>query len=256
MNILMIGDVVGQKSCEFLRDKLPSIKRLKAVDLVIANGENSADGNGVTPSSANFLFDSGVDVITLGNHSFRRPEIYDYLDDNHSIIRPYNYPKNTVGQGVCLYDMGRVSIAVINMMGLAFMESLDCPFSALDEILKDTSLPKIKIVDFHAEATGEKGAFANYADGKVTAVVGTHTHVPTADERILQKGTGFISDVGMTGPINSVLGVKSDIIIRKLKSKLPVRFELAGGPYKMDCVLIDADEKTGLCKNIERLSIR
>ncbi len=256
MNILMIGDVVGSASCNFLAEKLPAFKRLKDIDLVIVNGENSSDGNGVTPSSARMLFDSGADVITLGNHSFRRFEIYDYLDEQEAIIRPYNFSKFAPGKGYYVYDMGNTAVCVINLIGQAFMESHDCPFLALDEILKDQSLPKIKIVDFHAEATGEKAALAYYADGRVSAVIGTHTHVQTNDASILKNGTGFLSDVGMTGPINSILGVKSELIIRKLKTKMPVRFETAGGPLKMDCVLISVCKNTGTCERIEAISIR
>lgn len=256
MNILAIGDVVGSNGCEFLRSKLPALKRLKSIDMVIANGENSADGNGITKVSAGHLFDSGVDVITLGNHSFRRHEIYDYLDETESVIRPANFPKGAPGSGVCIHDMGRYSVAVINLMGQVYIDSVDCPFSKLDEILRSPDLPKICIVDFHGEATGEKRAFGYYADGRVSAVFGTHTHVQTADECILPKGTGYISDVGMTGTIESVLGVKPELVIRKCMTKLPVRFDLEPGPCKMDCILFEIDEKTGLCRSTERLSLR
>lgn len=256
MNILAIGDIVGSIGCEFLRDKLPALKRLKGIDLVIANGENSADGNGITPASADFLFESGVDVITLGNHSFRRREIYDYLDSKENIIRPANYPAATTpGKGVCIYDMGRTRVAVINLMGLVFMESLLDPFDTLDEIIKAPDFPKISILDFHAEATGEKRALGFYADGRISALFGTHTHVPTADEGILPAGTAYISDVGMTGVINSSLGVKAEIVIEKFRTKLPMRFENAEGECKMDCVLFNIDENTGLANTVERISI-
>lgn len=256
MNILAIGDVVGSNGCEFLRSKLPALKRLKSIDMVIANGENSADGNGITKVSAGHLFDSGVDVITLGNHSFRRHEIYDYLDETESVIRPANFPKGAPGSGVCIHDMGRYSVAVINLMGQVYIDSVDCPFAKLDEILRSPDLPKICIVDFHGEATGEKRAFGYYVDGRVSAVFGTHTHVQTADECVLPKGTGYISDVGMTGTIESVLGVKPELVIRKCMTKLPVRFDLEPGPCKMDCILFEIDEKTGLCRSTERLSLR
>lgn len=256
MNILAIGDIVGSGGCEFLRSKLPSIKKLKDIDVVIANGENSSDGNGITPTSARYLFDSGVDIITLGNHSFRRPEIYDYLDETENIIRPANFPEGAPGKGFCIYDMGRYTIAVINLMGQVFVENMDCPFKKLDEIITQKDFPKICIVDFHAEATGEKRALGYYGDGRVTAFFGTHTHVPTADECILPKGTGYISDVGMTGPIESVLGVKPELIIKKMKTKLPVRFEFQQGACKMDCIIFDVDEKTGLCRSAERLNVR
>ncbi|MFI3324859.1 MAG: TIGR00282 family metallophosphoesterase [Clostridia bacterium] len=257
MNILAIGDIVGTNGCSFLRSKLNILKSQMDIDLVIANGENSADGNGITPSSANYLFDSGVDVITLGNHTFRRPEIYEYLENsNNAILRPYNFPKGTPGKGLYIHDMGRIQVAVINLMGQAYLDPLDCPFKAIDEIFENNSLPKIVIVDFHAEATGEKRAFGFYADGKVSGIFGTHTHVPTADAQILPKGTAYITDVGMTGGINSVLGVKPELIIKKLKTKLPVRFENSTDEQKMDCFLMNIDEKTGLCVKSERFSVK
>ncbi len=255
MNILAIGDVIGLTGSEFLRSKLAKIKKEKQIDMVIANGENSSDGNGITPSSADYLLDSGVDVITTGNHTYRRSEVYDYLDNsNNPVIRPYNFPNSAPGKGVYIHDMGRSRVAVINIIGTAYMESLACPFEALDNILNSYDLPKIVIVDFHAEATGEKKAFAYYSDGRVSAVFGTHTHIQTADAQILPKGTGYITDVGMVGSINSVLGVQSELVIKKLKTKLPVRFTYAKTEQKMDCILFDIDEKTGLCKRAERLS--
>ncbi|MDD5952083.1 MAG: TIGR00282 family metallophosphoesterase [Oscillospiraceae bacterium] len=254
MRILAIGDVVGSVGCKFLRKHLPSLKKIKQIDLVIANGENSADGNGITPSSAKYLLDSGVDVLTAGNHTFRRRECYDFLDECETLLRPANYPKSTPGHGCCIFDMGRVRVGVINVMGTVFMESLDCPFEAVDKLLPN--LPKITLVDFHAEATGEKGALAYYLDGRVSAVFGTHTHVQTADEQILPGGTGFISDVGMVGPIRSILGVKPEIIVQKMRTKMPARFENAAGDCHMDCVLFTIDEKSGKTTAIERLSIR
>lgn len=256
MNILCIGDVVGGNGCNFLRSKLSSLKRNYGIDLVIANGENASDGNGITPSAARHLFDSGVDIITLGNHTYRRAEVYDYLDETESIIRPYNFPEGAPGHGIVIYDMGIRSIAVINLMGQMYMDNVDCPFAALDKILKENDLPKIKIVDFHAEATGEKRAFGYFADGRVSAVFGTHTHVQTADECILPKGTGYITDVGMTGTIESVLGVKAELVIKKCKTKLPVRFDYEQGECKMDMVLFNIDEKTGLTRTVKRLSVR
>ena len=212
MNILCIGDVVGSVGCQFLRAHLPALKKTKAIDLVIANGENSADGNGITPASAEHLLDSGVDVITTGNHSFRRRESYDLYDTWDNLLRPANFPSQAPGKGLC-------------------------------------------VVDFHAEATGEKRAMGFYADGRVTALFGTHTHVPTADACLLPHGTGYLTDAGMTGVIDSVLGVKKEIIIGKLRTKMPARFDLAKGPCKMDAVLFTADESTGLCTGVERLTL-
>ncbi|MDO4419997.1 MAG: TIGR00282 family metallophosphoesterase [Ruminococcus sp.] len=256
MRILCIGDVVGSKGCAFVREKLPSLKKHYQIDAVICNGENSADGNGVLPTSADSLFASGVDVITLGNHTFRRKEIYSYLDESPFIIRPVNYPAaSTPGAGVCVLDLGRTQITVINLMGnVYFGDNLACPFETMDKVLQNVDT-KITIVDFHAEATGEKGALAHYLDGRVSAIFGTHTHVQTADEQILPNGTGFITDVGMTGPKNSVLGIKSELIIEKLKCKLPVRFEIAQNPYKLDAVIFDIDNSTGKCLGVERISV-
>ncbi len=256
MNILCIGDVVGSVGCEFLRAHLPALKKWKAVDLVIANGENSADGNGVTPASIQYLLDSGVDVITTGNHSFRRKESFELYDSCETLLRPANFPeKTTPGRGICVVDLGRVQVAVINLLGTVYLESLRSPFETLDELLSLPGLPKLCVVDFHAEATGEKRAMGFFADGRVTALFGTHTHVQTADECVLPRGTGYLSDAGMTGPIQSVLGVKPECIIRKLTTKLPTRFETAKGPCHMDCVLFTADEKTGLCTGAERVSV-
>ncbi len=253
MNILAIGDVVGSVGCKFLRKHLPSLKKIKQIDMVIANGENSADGNGITPTSAQHLFDSGVDVITAGNHTFRRKECYDYFDECETLIRPANFPKGAPGRGCCVYDMGRYQVGVINVMGVVYMEPMDCPFETVDKLLPE--MPKITLVDFHAEATGEKGALAHYLDGRVSAVFGTHTHVQTADEQILPKGTGFISDLGMVGPTNSILGVKPELIVQKMKGKLPVRFENAAGDCHLDAVLFTIDEKTGKTTAVERIKI-
>lgn len=256
MNILAIGDVVGSIGCRFLRDRLPQFKKLKAVDLVIANGENSADGNGITPSSANFLFDSGVDVITTGNHAFRRKESYDYFDSAETLLRPANFPDGAPGRGLCIVDKGRVQIAVINLMGTVYLENLDCPFAKLDQLLKTPGLPPIILVDFHAEATGEKRAMGFYADGRISALFGTHTHVQTADDGILPGGTGYLSDLGMTGTLHSVLGVKPELVIQKLRTKMPTRFDLADGPCRMDCALFEINEKTAKTACVERFSIQ
>ena len=255
LRILCVGDVVGSIGCQFLRQRLPALKKTMGIDLVIANGENSADGNGLTPASAEYLFQSGVDVITAGNHSFRRRESYDLYDSCETLLRPANYPAAAPGRGLCIVDLGRVQAAVINLMGTAYLESLACPFETLDQLLKTPDLPRVVVVDFHAEATGEKRALGFYADGRVTAVFGTHTHVPTADACLLPQGTGYLTDAGMTGVIHSVLGVKAEIIIGKLRTKMPARFDLAKGPCKMDCVLFSADERTGLCTGVERLTI-
>ncbi len=254
MNILAIGDVVGSIGCRFLRQRLPAFKKMKGIDLVIANGENSADGNGLTPVSVQFLYDSGVDVITAGNHSFRRKESYELFDSSEYLIRPANFPSSVPGRGACIVDMGRVQVGVINLMGTIYMESLDSPFDTADCLLAD--MPKITLIDFHAEATGEKRSFGYYLDGRVSAVFGTHTHVQTADECVLPQGTGYITDLGMTGPIQSVLGVKPELVIEKMRTKMPVRFALAEGDCKMECALFQIDEKSGKTVSVERIQIQ
>lgn len=256
MKILCIGDVVGKVGCEFLRSKLHSIKRENNIDLTICNGENSSDGNGITPTTAQYIFDSGVDVITLGNHTFRRKEIYDYLDNTPYIIRPANFPNGTTpGVGYCVVDMGRIQVAVINLMGTMYMDNgLESPFDKIDNLLKNIDA-KIKIVDFHCEATSEKLAMGYYLDGKVSAMFGTHTHVQTSDERVLENGLGYITDVGMTGPMNSVLGVKPEIIIEKFKTRLPARFDLQQGKCKIESVIFNIDDKNGKTISCERMRI-
>ncbi len=253
MNILFIGDVVGAAGCEYIRSVLPEKKQLLAADIVIANGENSAEGNGITKQSAQHLFDSGVDVITTGNHAFRRREIYDIFDQNPYLIRPANYTTDkTPGRGYTIIDMGAISVCVINIMGTAYMDSLRNPFEVIDELLSKIS-SKIIIVDIHAEATAEKLAFGNYLDGRVTAVLGTHTHVQTADEMIFEKGTAYITDVGMTGPVNSCLGIKTEQAIEKFITRMPVRFDTADGPCKMNAVLLEIDRNLGKCTKISRV---
>lgn len=254
MNILAIGDVVGSIGCRFLRSHLPTIKKMKAIDLVIVNGENSADGNGLTPVSVRHLFDSGADVVTSGNHSFRRRESYDLYDSCETLLRPANFPASAPGRGYCIVDMGRIQVGVINLMGVVYLESMESPFDCADRILAE-NLPKITLVDFHAEATGEKRSLAYYLDGRVSAVYGTHTHVQTADECILPNGTGYLSDLGMTGPVNSVLGVKPELVIRKMKTKMPVRFDLADGDCCINGAIFQIDEHTGKTISIERLNI-
>lgn len=259
MNILCIGDIVGSNGCRFLRAHLPQLKKLKKIDLVIANGENSADGNGITPASFNYLLTSGVDVVTTGNHSFRRKESYSLYEEKENLLRPANYPEgSTPGRGMCVVDLGRVRVAVINLMGTVYLESLACPFATIDKLIAEAKKETpIVIVDFHAEATGEKRALGYYVDGRVSALFGTHTHVPTADECVFPQGTGYITDAGMTGAVESVLGVKPEIIIEKMKTKLPVRFEWVTSDHnKMDCVLFDVEERTGRCRSAERFQIQ
>ena len=256
MRILCIGDVVGSVGCRFLRQHLPSLKRMKGVDFVVCNGENSADGNGLTPVSAQYLFDSGADALTLGNHAFRRSEVFALLDESPFIARPANFPGNTApGKGLINVDTGRRIITIINLMGnLHTEDGLDNAFYKADELLSQAE-GKIILVDFHAETTSEKRAMGYYLDGRVSAVFGTHTHVQTSDAQVLPQGTGYITDLGMTGTIHSVLGVKTDIIINRFKTHLPGRFELASGECKLEAALFDVDDKTGKCISAESLRI-
>lgn len=254
MRIIIIGDVVSSQGCDYLRQTLPNIKKEYNADVVIANGENSAVGNGITPKSAQHIFDSGVDVITLGNHSLKRPEICDYLDDRDDIIRPYNYHPSAPGKGIAIIDKGYTQIAVINIQGAVYLENIANPFDEIDKAIdeaKDMGAKAI-IVDFHAEASSEKRAMGFYTDGRISALVGTHTHVQTSDEQILPNGTAYITDIGMTGPYYSVLGVAPDRAIQKMKTNLPVRFVNEDGPCTIEGVVIDIDNKTGKASTIER----
>lgn len=260
MKLLFIGDVVGQSGCEFLAKRLPAYKRLAGVDACIVNGENAAQGNGATPHSCEMLFNAGADLLTLGNHAFKRPEISEYLETSVPVIRPYNFPEGAPGRGVDIIDKGRFRVAVINLLGTVYSEPVSNPFWDIQRALSETDGCKTVIVDFHAEATSEKRAMGFYLDGAVTAVLGTHTHVQTADEQLLPKGTAYITDVGMTGEVQSVLGVKPSIIIKKLKTNLPVRFENGAdgdeNEFMINACLLDIDEKTGKARSIERVDIR
>ncbi|MBR5523899.1 MAG: TIGR00282 family metallophosphoesterase [Clostridia bacterium] len=255
MNILCVGDVVGGIGCRHLQQVLPRIKRELAVDVCIVNGENSADGNGITPASAGYLFDAGADVITGGNHTFRRHEFYDLLEERECLLRPANLPVGTPGRGVTVVDRGRYQVTVINLQGTVYMEALTSPFDTLDDLLKEAGNPKFCVVDFHAEATAEKRALVAYADGRISALFGTHTHVATADEQILPGGTGFITDVGMTGPVQSCLGVRTELAVQKMRTKLPVRFATAEGECAMDAVLFTLDDKTGRTVAVRRIRV-
>ena len=255
MNILVLGDVVNSEGCRFLQKRLPNFKKLKGIDFCIANGENSADGNGITPDSANSLFSSGIDFITTGNHVYRRKEIYDYLDENEFIIRPCNYNRANPGVGSRLVDCGFFSIGIINVMGTMHMENLDNPFYAAEkEIAELKDKTNIILVDFHAEATSEKKAMGFFLDGKVSAVFGTHTHVLTADNTVLEHGTGYITDIGMCGVYDSVLGVDKNIIIEKFRYNMPARFDKALGSAMANGCIFTIDQASGKCISTELVS--
>ena len=254
-NLLFVGDVVGKAGCDFLSSKLRLIKRMYAVDVTVVNGENSAQGNGITTASADMLLSAGADIITTGNHAFRRKESLGIFEKD-CIIRPANYPQGGApGKGVCVLDCGAFSVAVVNLMGTAFMEPLDNPFTAIDDILADISTPNV-FVDFHAETTSEKKAMGFYLDGRVTGVFGTHTHVQTADEMILGGHTAYITDAGMTGPEISSLGAAIQPAIDRFRFRTPARFKEAEGSCFMCGVYVQFDEKSGKSHKIERLIIR
>lgn len=259
MNIFLIGDVCGRAGCSFLRKALPSFKKNNNIDLVIANGENSADGNGITPQSANHLFESGVDVITGGNHSFRRKEVYSLLDENAFVLRPHNVICD-FGKGYTTVDMGKLSVAVLNISGKVYLndDSIKNPFETADELVEKAKADGVKIivVDFHAEATSEKRAFGIYLDGKASVVFGTHTHVQTADEQILKNGTAYITDLGMTGPEDSVLGVKSSIIIDRFKNNKTDKFVLSDSACYLCGLVVNIDEKSGKALSVKRVILR
>jgi metallophosphoesterase (TIGR00282 family) len=257
VNILCIGDVVGEAGCTQLARHLPALKRLKAVDLTIVNGENSEGFAGISPRSAERIFKAGADIITTGNHAFRCSDVYSSFEENEFLLRPANYPSTAPGRGMGIFDMGRQRVCVINLMGVVYMESLKPPFEAAEELLAQVPKDvKVIIIDFHAEATSEKKALAYHLDGRASAIFGTHTHVQTADEQILPKGTGFITDAGMTGPINSVLGVAPELAVSKLRDKLPVRFKPAEGECMLNGILFEIEQKTGLCTAVERIALQ
>ena len=255
MKVLAVGDVCSPDGCAYALKMIPVIKHEEGIDLVIVNGENSALGNGITPDSADLIFAAGADVITGGNHTLRRKEFFDTLDSNPFTLRPHNLRDTDIGSGYCLFDMGKHQVAVINLSGQIYLERLDTdnPFKCVDELLKRAKSDGAKFifVDFHAEATSEKRAMGFYLDGKVSAVFGTHTHVQTADAQVLPNGTGYITDLGMTGVINSVLGVKNDIIIKRLKDNDMSRFEQASGECMLNGCVFDLDDSTGLTTSVK-----
>ena len=254
LKILAVGDVVGEGGQDILARRLRELREDTGAHFAVVNGEN-ASGVGITPAQARRMLEAGADVITLGNHTWNRIQIGEFLDKDPHILRPANYAGRVPGRGMGIYQCQGQRVAVLNLMGRVELNpNLDSPFKATNFLLRGQDYD-LALVDFHAEATSEKGAMAWYLDGRVQAVWGTHTHVPTADECLLPHHTGYITDAGMTGVADSVLGVKPEIIIGKLRTKMPARFDLAKGPCKMDCVLFSADERTGLCTGVERMTI-
>lgn len=263
MRILFIGDIFGKAGRTIVKDRLQGLVREHTIDLIIANGENSAAGFGITPALAEDLFELGIDVITTGNHVWDKREILDYFevangnphDPARRLLRPANYPADMPGWGFYEGCKNGVPYAVVNLQGRVFMASNDDPFRVADGILQQLKA-KIIFVDMHAEATSEKVAIGWYLDGRVTAIVGTHTHIPTADERVLPKGTAYITDVGMTGPYDGVIGVQKELVVGKFLNGMPVRFEPATGDVRLCGVVVDCDESTGRARGIQRLMVR
>jgi metallophosphoesterase (TIGR00282 family) len=249
MRILFIGDIFGRPGRNIVKERLPGIVRDHAVNLIIANGENSAAGFGITPALAEDLFELNIDVITTGNHVWDKREIVEYFQ-----MVEGNGHGDMPGSGVYQGFKGKIPYAVINLQGRVFMASNDDPFRTADQLLQKIQA-KVILVDIHAEATSEKISLGWYLDGRVTAVVGTHTHVPTADERILPNGTAYVTDVGMTGPYDGVIGVKKELVVGKFLNGMPVRFEPATGDVRLCAVVIDCDEDTGKARTIERLML-
>ena len=258
MKVLFIGDIVGEPGRKALRNGLPSLIDKLKIDFVIANAENAAGGFGITKPICEEIFSVGVNILTSGNHIWDKKEAVQYIMEEKRLLRPANYPEEAPGYGSIIAETpAGEKIAVLNLAGRVFMNQLDCPFktakTALSKIKKET---KVIIVDFHAEATSEKAAIGWFLDGEVSAVIGTHTHVQTADEKILPEGTAFITDVGMTGPINSIIGVKKELVISKFLTQVPVRFETAKGLSMLSCVVLEIDAETGKAASIERLQLK
>jgi metallophosphoesterase (TIGR00282 family) len=247
MLILAIGDIIGKPGRKALSQLLPDLRQQYGLDLVIANGENAAGGIGLTPETAKELLDAGTDVITSGNHIWAQKEIFPYLEGQMPILRPLNYPPGVPGRGYIV--VGKA--AVVNIMGRTFMGDLDCPFQAMDKLLGELK-EKIIIVDFHAEATSEKMAMGRYLDGRVSAVLGTHTHVGTIDSQILARGTAYVTDIGMTGPTDSVIGDDTDAVLQRFLTGIHHRLSVGKGKSALNAVMVDIDDN-GRARNIERI---
>jgi metallophosphoesterase (TIGR00282 family) len=255
MRLLFIGDIVGRPGREMLANWLPKLKQKYQPHVILLNGENSAGGKGLSKKVTRFFYEHGINGITLGNHAWDNKEIFELIQEDTKIIRPANYPEGTPGKGYTYIRHNDVEIGVINLMGRTFLPPLDCPFRTADRILEEMrKRTKIILVDFHAEATAEKQALGWYLDGKVSVVVGTHTHVQTADERILPNGTAYITDVGMVGPADGILGMSREAVLRRFLTQLPVRFEVEQeGKSILNAVIVDIQRETGKALKIFRI---
>ena len=255
MKVLALGDVVGEQTLRYLAEKLPAERRALGADLVIVNGENVCDVKGISPAAADALIDYGADILTSGNHVFDRRDIYDYLDNKKTLLRPLNYPAECPGEGARIVTSADGwKVLVLNVSGCAFMDALNNPFASVERALDDhRGKYDVAILDIHAEATSEKLALARYFDGRIGVIFGTHTHVQTADEQILPNGTGYITDLGMTGPIDGILGVRAEEVIIKSRTHMPRRFSVATGEVRACGALFDLDAVTGRCKSVKRI---
>lgn len=254
MKLLFIGDVVGKPGRLTLRALLSDIKKAEGIDFTVVNGENAAAGFGINPKTADEIFDSGVNVITTGNHIWAKKDVYAYIDRTERLIRPANLLESNPGKGYVVLKAAGASVAVVNLMGIVFMKCIRDPFQVADALINDLqNQAQVIIVDIHAEATSEKVAMGYFLDGRVSAVIGTHTHIMTADETILGGGTAYITDIGMTGPMDSVLGVQKELVIERFLTQMPVRWVVSESKEtRMDAVIVDIDETTGKSSSISR----
>ena len=257
MKILFVGDIVGEPGRRVIMKRLHKLIPHHQVDLVIGNGENAAGGFGITPDIAGELFDLGLSVITLGNHAWDKKEAIHFIQNDSRVLRPANYPEGVPGRGAMTVETsGGETLGILQLMGRVFMPTLDCPFRVAErEVAALRNATPAIIVDMHAETTSEKTAMGHFLDGKVSAVVGTHTHVQTADDQILPKGTAYLTDIGMTGPVNSVIGMKAEMVIQKFLTQMPRRFEVASGPAVLRAALIEIDGLSGKAIGIQRLQV-
>ncbi|MCX7911758.1 MAG: TIGR00282 family metallophosphoesterase [Dehalococcoidales bacterium] len=250
MIILAIGDIVGKPGRQAVQEFVPPLRSEYAIDLVIANGENAAGGFGLTVATAQEILSCGVDVITSGNHIWAQKEIIPYLDEDVPVLRPLNYPAGVPGRGWRIVK----DVLVVNLIGRTFMSSYDCPFRAMDSLLESLSpRPKVIVIDFHAEATSEKVALGRYLDGRVSAVLGTHTHVGTVDARILPQGTAYVTDIGMTGPDDSVIGDDADSVIQRFLTMMPHHLSVGRGKPVLNAILVEVDRTSGRASRIQRI---
>ena len=253
--VLAVGDITGESGVAFLRRHLGRLKQEKGIDFAVVNAENAA-GNGLLPAQAEDIFAAGADVITLGNHAFGKMQIAHFLEENPYILRPANYTGRAPGKGWGVYDCGRVQVGVLNLIGRCGLDfNAENPFTTADRVLKNADKPTFVLVDLHAQATSEKLAMSYYLDGRVSALWGTHTHVPTADEHVCPKGTGYITDLGMTGPRESVLGIRPEQSVEFFLGGLPGRYRTAEGACKLQGAIFTLDSGTGLCVGVERIEV-